>query len=524
MTARRRGPAFAVFGATLALAVGMAADLGIVWDEPFFWRKEDRLGEWAGLLAGTAPQRAYALSAKGRAEYFPYCIRTPDENPPVYAEAGWLGWRLTHHWLGELRGRRFASCVFFAAVAAGVFHLARRWGRSAAATAWGAWVLNPRIFAEGRFGCIDMTMAGLWFLGAWAFFRAAETGRGRWLPGPLLGLAMMSKFTAVLALPAQMLWCVWQRRPLVKTWLWLAALMPLAMVAVHPAWWDDPERGFRTAIEVHRGRHLTQRVPTYYLGQVYDHSLPWHNTLVLAAACVPPCWVALAAAGIAACLWRRGRDALVAWALCHWLALMLMRATPLAPGHDGLRQLLACFPFFAVLAGFGAGALARRAPRLAGWGVGLALLAGAQSCLRSRPHELSYYSEAVGGLPGARKLGLETTYWWDAADRSLLAWLNATPAPAARIGVSSRFLRVFEEWQRLGELRPDLMFVSAEKFPRPPQGFPPGADWMIVLRREGWHDDLEPTLAAFERWFEGPVDFAVTHEGVRLLVVRRAAP
>jgi hypothetical protein len=40
------------------------------------------------------------------------------------------------------------------------------------------------------------------------------------------------------------------------------------------------------------------------------------------------------------------------------------------------------------------------------------------------PCELSYYNALVGGLWGADKLGMETTYWHDVVNRDLFRWLN----------------------------------------------------------------------------------------------------
>jgi hypothetical protein len=40
------------------------------------------------------------------------------------------------------------------------------------------------------------------------------------------------------------------------------------------------------------------------------------------------------------------------------------------------------------------------------------------------PVPLSYYSPLVGGLPGAARLGMEPTYYWDALTGDALDWLN----------------------------------------------------------------------------------------------------
>ena len=41
------------------------------------------------------------------------------------------------------------------------------------------------------------------------------------------------------------------------------------------------------------------------------------------------------------------------------------------------------------------------------------------------PVPLSYFSPLVGGLPGAARLGMEPTYYWDSLQPEILDWLNS---------------------------------------------------------------------------------------------------
>ena len=90
----------------------------------------------------------------------------------------------------------------------------------------------------------------------------------------------------------------------------------------------------------------------------------------------------------------------------HWLFLLILRALPHVPGHDGVRLFLPAFGVLALLGGLGARSASRigRAdgPR---WRIAAALLEGAASIAVMMPVPLSYFSPIVGGLPGATKLG-----------------------------------------------------------------------------------------------------------------------
>ena len=112
---------------------------------------------------------------------------------------------------------------------------------------------------------------------------------------------------------------------------------------------------------------------------------------------------------------------------------MVLRALPHTPGHDGVRQFLPAFGMLALLAGLGAASLERRLGR---WGrslIALAVIEGAVSVGVMMPVPLSYYSPLCGGLPGAARLGMEPTYYWDSLQPEILDWLNShTTSPIRR--------------------------------------------------------------------------------------------
>jgi hypothetical protein len=140
--------------------------------------------------------------------------------------------------------------------------------------------------------------------------------------------------------------------------------------------------------------------------------------------------------------------------------LLVVRALPGTPGHDGERQLLGAFPFLACLAGRGAetlrGALVRRIGSAAGQVsailcAALALLWAGRSVWHYHPVQLSYYSELVGGLRGAARLGLEPTYYWDALDDDTLEWLNGHTSSNEKVLFCSvpYSLHYLRQWGRL---------------------------------------------------------------------------
>lgn len=53
------------------------------------------------------------------------------------------------------------------------------------------------------------------------------------------------------------------------------------------------------------------------------------------------------------------------------------------------------------------------------------------------PVPLSYFSPAVGGLPGAAFIGFEPTYYWDTLTPGVLGWVNEQTARAVLLRSSA---------------------------------------------------------------------------------------
>jgi hypothetical protein len=89
----------------------------------------------------------------------------------------------------------------------------------------------------------------------------------------------------------------------------------------------------------------------------------------------------------------------------------------------------------------------------------LIFLGSATSLFCYAPQWLSYYSLAIGGLPGATRAGMEPTYYWDSLDREVLDWLAANTAENEKVLFGSgsvESLALMRSWGTLPvEHRPD---------------------------------------------------------------------
>jgi hypothetical protein len=230
----------------------------------------------------------------------------------------------------------------------------------------------------------------------------------------------------------------------------------LAFCAVNPPLWHHPIDGLITHVRLNLHRDLN--IPVAFLGRIYDlyHPLPWYNTIAWLVFVTPVPVLVLGGVGLVACL--RKHDAFSISLILHWATLMVVRAIPGAPPHDGIRLFLPAFGFWCVFAGIGAHLTWEATRRFSHARRGLlvrtamvvALAADAVNLARYFPQTLSHYSLLVGGVRGAASLGMEPAYWWDALDDDVLTWLNENTEPGARVAFSSTAnISVLRGWGRL---------------------------------------------------------------------------
>jgi hypothetical protein len=524
--------------AALALSALLATGprFGMVWDEGYSVRREWLLNEWFRSVVYPPTPDGWPLAFEKRQLdfYWKFSREEPHGHPPFYALLGVTGWWLGHGWLRPLQAYRLGPMAL-AAATAGVlyYHLARRRGRLAGFTSAALLLLMPRVFAHAHYAHYDMPMTCLWLLAQVAFVASLEAPRWAIPFGMALGLSAGSKFTGLFATVPPIAWVVLvevlprfghRARETVPTWPAFAGLRSLAigvptalltLYAIQPPWWLEPLAGPARFVASNLSRARTQPLATLYFGKIYEFSLPWHNTLVLTAVTTPVVVLVLAMTGIIACLARRRVEP---WALIwplSWATLMIVRALPTAPGHDGIRQFLPSVASLAPLSGLGVAWLAERVNGR--WGRALALLLVASAigeCLvgmvRTYPYTDSYYNVAIGGLKGAERVGFEVTYYWEAAGPEFLDWVRQQ-ARQGRVDLCFMMDRTNHSLLRAwGEIPPEVQILDLNTY---------------TPKRAEWPDYVQQRRRAFfyplDWWLDqhGHPRFVIRREGVELLRV-----
>lgn len=525
---------FAVVGllvglATLAVMLLSEPYLAIVWDEGYTLGRENRLRLWFQALhdpegfaatwtppaielvqqQGLAPPRPDQLNTRAKllfdpgvvSWFWPFAREEPHGHPPFYALVGLAGDLLTPNW-AVLPRARLGPILLFSLCSGFLFSfVARRWGYWAAAVAAGAWVFQPNLFGHGHYASYDGVLCSLWLLALFAFAAAAqepeekdETGskhRFRWLAailfGLILGCAMADKLTGwFLPLPF-LAWAVLHRRrpPFVVLAVGIGVGL-LVVFALNPPWWTDPISGPLRFFKSNLTRGQTIPIPVLFLGKIYQtpvESLPWYNTIVWTVLVTPIGLLVLGILGAFRAVAKRTTEPLGLLILLHWLFLLTLRALPNAPGHDGVRLFLPAFGVLALLCGLGVAQLSQWVGKASRWIASMSLAEAVISVLVMMPVPLAYFSPIVGGLPGAARLGMEPTYYWDALDADALAWLRAN-TPAGRTIQFSSFPTSWLYLRETGALPHRLAPID------------PGAPaWYVLQNRPGAWSPWDRALA-----------------------------
>jgi len=511
--------------ATLVLMLATEPRLAIVWDEGYTLGREARLRDWfralrdpprfaagwvppAGELVrqvGATPPRPDQIDTRAKllfspevlAYFWPFARAEPHGHPPFYALLGLLGDVLTPTWQ-DLPRARLGPILLFSSTAGFLFHFsARRWGVGPAIVSVAAWTFQPNLFGHGHYATYDAVLTSLWVLAIMAFARAAtgpEAGRrdtiGRVATlafGLIVGCALATKLTGwFLPLPF-LLWAGWTRNRRAAQVLMIG--LPLAcavLLLLDPPWWTEPITGILRFFQSNLTRGRTIPIPVQFLGVIHEtpnQSLPWYNTLVWTVLVTPVGFLLLGLAGMIRTVRHRQAEPLGLLILGNWGLLVALRALPHTPGHDGVRLFLPAFGVLALLVGLGTRQVLDWLGPRARIAVAAAVVEAIGSVLLLLPVPLSYYSPLVGGLPGATRLGMEPTYYWDGLSAEARRWLRENTQP----GQTIRFATFPTSW---------LYLRQTGELPRRLDQIDPGLPaWYVMQNRPGAWSRIDRQLA-----------------------------
>ncbi len=500
---------------TLMVMLATEPRLAIVWDEGYTLGREARLRQWFHALrdpvrfasewapphlelvqqVGAKPPRADQINTRGKllfdpevlAYFWPFARAEPHGHPPFYALLGFLGDFLAPTW-NDLPRARLGPILLFSVTAAFLFHFtALQWGTGPGLVAAAAWTFQPNLFGHGHYAAYDAVLTSLWVLAIVAYARAAatpdESSRdiGGYFAiggfGLVVGCALATKLTGwFLPLPF-VLWACWARDRLAWRALLIGLTLAFAVLfLLNPPWWTEPITGLIRFFQSNLTRGQTILIPVQFLGTTYqtpNESLPWYNTLVWTFMVTPVGLLILTLAGVIRSIRQHRSEPLGLLILGNWAMLLALRALPHTPGHDGVRLFLPAFGVMSLLVGLGARQILDAFGRWARIAVAAAVVEAIASVWLLMPVPLSYFSPLVGGLPGAARLGMEPTYYWDGLSAEALQWLRDNTPPGRTI----RFATFPTSW---------LYLRQTGDLPRRLEPIDPGLPaWYVMQNRPG---------------------------------------
>jgi Dolichyl-phosphate-mannose-protein mannosyltransferase len=483
-----------VFSLALLLSVVTAKDYGLSWDEPLYYHASDLHMWWAAGLARDVVNGNVGRSLDDKRiqqawHWDPYHV----PHPPFSRIVSGVTHELFSPWLGEVAAYRLGPILFFSLLVTFMYlWMAELFGRGIGLLSALTLCFIPNVFGFAHFAVTDMPLASMWFLTIYSFWKGLESWRWSIVLGIVWGLALATKFPAFLIFPPIILWAhIYYRRCYANNLFCMIFIAPVVMVATQPYLWHQ------TAIRileffyegVSRGYRTDANFPIYFLHRLLATSeLPRYYPFLLTLVTTPETILCLALIGAIAAARSGAQRPVMMLFLANALFILFLGLLPGAVLHDGMRQMLAVYPFIVALSMLGfclvkefLGAQLGRAQAFASINNIKAKISGLLAVLIIfppmiglavyHPFELSYYNRFVGGLPGASARGLEITYFMEALTPEFLHYLNRTLPPNASVnGFFANFMLGY--YQAQGQLRRDLRITDKDKY-----------DYALILNR-----------------------------------------
>lgn len=478
----------------MLLVAVTSKDYGVTWDEPPYFHASDLHIGWMSTFVengvrGELRESLADQTIQSAWRWNPYNV----PHPPFSRIVSGLSQLASTPILDKISGYRLGPAVFFALLVTLVFRwMAELFGRATGLFSACAAVLMPNLFGYAHFAVTDMPLAAMWFATVYCFYKGLSSWRWSIALGIVWGLAISTKFPALLALIPLVVWAHWFYRDKYANNLFaMLFLAPIVMVATQPYLWH--QTGLRVLEFLYEGISRGYRVETnfgvFFSHQVlYSHQLPWYYPVFLVGVTTPEPIMILALLGTISLLGKREQRSVIVLLLLNGTFVLLLGTMPGAVLHDGVRQLLSALPFIAALAGAGFYVLAawfhcfaQTNPHLrtienirAKIYVTLFLLLGFAPALDlylSHPYQLSFYNRLVGGTHGAYERGLEITYFLEALAPDFLRAMNEKLPRNASVNASFANT-MLAYYQKQGLLRQDLTIVNHGSF-----------DYLLLLNR-----------------------------------------
>jgi len=467
----------------------------ITWDEPVYLHAAQSYVTWIKLCASDLLHGKFTepFSVSVINQYWQRHL----PSPPLAKTINGITWMLFRKLLGDLAALRTGTVLCYVLLfVAVIIHARLLSGWIAAAIAALTLFVNPRLFFHAGTANLDAIGMIASYIALFYFWRTAEFRGWRYLTiaGILWGMAFSAKNSALLVLPAMVIWAVIciRKKYLIGRLIGMQLVAALTFFLLWPWLFHDTAKhldefaqfaGLKSTWqhytsfitpenegESEANRKLTRDFGSYATGLALEgkqREFPWHSSIAVLFTVVPAPTLILFAIGTGLLLYNIRNPDCSFLLLGMWIPV-LITSLPSSPIYDMERFLLICFPFMALTAGY---AVARLLPRVRQTKVAAAVIAlivtsFTPAVLEWRyvhPLELSYYNEFIGGLRGAVQRGFPATYWLQGYSGALPYMNKNLPDGVSIAAEEERVLATYQEFGMLKQsLQPDRMLEKAK--------------------------------------------------------------
>lgn len=473
-------------------------DFGITWDEPVYMRNGDLYVSWLKHPnLGTINQT--------------FGVVTFDIHPPLRK----LLAGLTHEVftnnlrvIDNTRGYRISSLLFVLPFITVLTYIAiGQFGYAIGMVVPLAFSFLPHVLFLTPLVTLDYAVTALWFIAVVAAVKGLQKRRWLVVSGVATGLTMLTKLHGfLLAVPivGYGIWYGWDKKNKASVIIKIAMVGAVAITVYVIGWpwlWNNT---FTNLWEYFRLQQVHGGVSEYIFDKTYAFA-PWWYTSVMFLTTTPALILVLFSIGTYATI-RKGN--VWGWVfLLNALYPILFFSLPGVLRYDWIRLFLPAFPFVCLVAGRGAVAAVHLFRKKYRVGILLVifiawLLTLYNSTVRIHPWESSYYNEFVGGISGAKKIGMESEFWGNAY-LGVLPWMNGHKNDMMCVPFTKNAV---DYYQAMGQIQAGVVFGATGDACR----------YEIILMRQGYiYKDPYITKLVTKR---SPV-FAVTVDGVPLVGV-----
>lgn len=365
-------------------------------------------------------------------------------NDIFFEKLGWLR--------DDLAYNLFA--VFLSSILVGVvFHWMRRsYGIFPAIISALTLSTYPLFWAESHFNIKDVPQMVFFALAIWTFWQGIVSQSRKWVivSSIFAGCSLATKFN-ILFLPLIIIpWFLFfyfrqskEQRRIYYKWWWLIIVYPLIMLSIlfisYPYLWPHPWQNLLNVILYYKNIgtsiNYTPLFSTFFEFSTYP--ILWITFTTY------PMVIALTIIGVITSIigfFKKQKDRLPLLFLI-WLMVPVLRVmVPQSAIYDGVRQIMEYIPALSLIAGYGSFKLIKLIPQkyknIISFLIIISFFPLIATLVRLHPAENAYFNSLIGGIKGAKEMGLTG---WGNTDGGIYTvavnWLNGNAEKNSHVSV-----------------------------------------------------------------------------------------